>query len=194
MSFGMWIRVGARKHVLDGVRIGATWRIWLNHPYAAVIEPYVKLFWPLIIIRCLSSSVPCTLCKGAVLARFTYCVDKTDMNWRNRGCIDHFSHIKILDLFTYLPDAGSNSCLLFSRPCLFSLGNVRSYPQMLSSVNSPPLWPWTLALTFEIYLDKFKVDHHDKYLGYRPNTQTHTTEQLLHTDTKVIAKLNMALK
>jgi len=51
-----------------------------------------------------------------------------------------------------------------------------------------------LALTFEIYLDKFKVDHHDKYLGYRPNTQTHTTEQLLHTDTKVIAKLNMALK
>jgi len=43
MSFGMWIRVGARKHVLDGVRIGATWRIRLNHPYAAVIEPYVKL-------------------------------------------------------------------------------------------------------------------------------------------------------
>jgi len=29
--------------VLDGVHVGATWRIRLNHPCAAAIGPYVKL-------------------------------------------------------------------------------------------------------------------------------------------------------
>jgi len=27
MSFEMWTRVGPRKHVLDGVHLGATWQI-----------------------------------------------------------------------------------------------------------------------------------------------------------------------
>jgi len=32
------------------VHIGATWRIQLNSPCAVAMRPYVKLFWPLIII------------------------------------------------------------------------------------------------------------------------------------------------
>jgi len=32
MSFGMWTRVVRRKYALDGVHIGATWRIQLNRP------------------------------------------------------------------------------------------------------------------------------------------------------------------
>ena len=31
-----------------GVHIGATWRIWLNRPFASVMRPYVKLRWPLV--------------------------------------------------------------------------------------------------------------------------------------------------
>jgi len=36
-------QVGPRNHVLDGVHIGATWRIRLNRPCAAAMRPYVKL-------------------------------------------------------------------------------------------------------------------------------------------------------
>jgi len=43
MPFRIWIRVGPRKHVVDGVHIGATWRIRLNRPCAAAMRPYVKL-------------------------------------------------------------------------------------------------------------------------------------------------------
>jgi len=44
MPFGMWTRgVGPKKHVVDGVHIDATWRIQLNHPYAAAMRAYVKL-------------------------------------------------------------------------------------------------------------------------------------------------------
>ena len=42
MPFGMWTRVGPRKHVLDGVHIGTTCRIQLNRPGAAAIQTYVK--------------------------------------------------------------------------------------------------------------------------------------------------------
>jgi len=31
-----------------GVHIGATWRIQLNRPFAAAMQPYVKLLWPLV--------------------------------------------------------------------------------------------------------------------------------------------------
>jgi len=34
MPFRMWTRVGPRKHVLDGVHFGATWRMLLNRPCA----------------------------------------------------------------------------------------------------------------------------------------------------------------
>ena len=36
MSFGLWTRVGLRKHVLDGVHIGATWR----RTCAAAMRPF----------------------------------------------------------------------------------------------------------------------------------------------------------
>jgi len=34
--------------VLDGVHIGATWWIRLNHPWAATMRPYDKLLWSLV--------------------------------------------------------------------------------------------------------------------------------------------------
>jgi len=34
-----------------GVHVGATWRIRLNRPCAAAMRTYVKLLWPLVIIR-----------------------------------------------------------------------------------------------------------------------------------------------
>jgi len=50
MPFGMWTRVGPRKHVLHGdMHIGVTWRIRLNRPYATAMRPFVKLFLPLVI-------------------------------------------------------------------------------------------------------------------------------------------------
>jgi len=44
MLFGCGLRW---KHVLDGMHIGAAWRIWLNCLCSAVMWPYVKLLWPL---------------------------------------------------------------------------------------------------------------------------------------------------
>jgi len=49
MPFGMWTWVDGSKHVLDGVHIGASWRIRLNRPCAAAIRPFVKIFWSLVI-------------------------------------------------------------------------------------------------------------------------------------------------
>jgi len=43
MLFGLWTRVGAGKHVLGGVHIGATWRIQLNRPCAAAMRLFVRL-------------------------------------------------------------------------------------------------------------------------------------------------------
>jgi len=54
LPFGLWTRVGRRKHsslvfcmwsqcaIMAG-HIGATWQTQLNHPSAAVMRPYVKL-------------------------------------------------------------------------------------------------------------------------------------------------------
>jgi len=52
MPFGISTRVDQMTHVLDGVDIGATWQIRLNRPYAAVIRPYAKLLWPLVVVNC----------------------------------------------------------------------------------------------------------------------------------------------
>jgi len=37
--------------LLDRVHVGATWRIRLNRPCTATMPPYVKILWPLVIIR-----------------------------------------------------------------------------------------------------------------------------------------------
>jgi len=44
MLHGMWTQVGQRKHVLDGsARLRhVPWRIRLNRPYAAVMQPSVN--------------------------------------------------------------------------------------------------------------------------------------------------------
>ena len=43
MLFAMWTLVGPRKHVLDVLHISTNWRIRLKSPWAAVMQPYVKL-------------------------------------------------------------------------------------------------------------------------------------------------------
>jgi len=43
MPFGVWTWVGPRNQVLDGMYIGATWRIRLNGPCTAAMRPYDKL-------------------------------------------------------------------------------------------------------------------------------------------------------
>jgi len=50
LPFGLWTRVGQRKHKFNrvcqvasmcthGRHIGASWRIWLNRPSAAAMRP-----------------------------------------------------------------------------------------------------------------------------------------------------------
>jgi len=43
MPFGMWTRVGPRKHVLDGVHIVSTWLIRLGRPRVAAMRPFCKI-------------------------------------------------------------------------------------------------------------------------------------------------------
>jgi len=43
IKFGLWSRVGPRKHVLDGVHIGSTRRIRLNRPCAAGMRPVSQI-------------------------------------------------------------------------------------------------------------------------------------------------------
>ena len=38
MPFGLWTRVGPRKHALHGEHIGATWQIGLNRLCAAAMR------------------------------------------------------------------------------------------------------------------------------------------------------------
>jgi len=44
MPFGLWTRVGPRKHVLDEVHNGATWYIRLNRLRAAAMRTFVNYF------------------------------------------------------------------------------------------------------------------------------------------------------
>jgi len=39
---GRQTHVGSRNHLLDGVRIGSTWRIWLNDLYTAAMRPMLN--------------------------------------------------------------------------------------------------------------------------------------------------------
>jgi len=50
MPFGIWTRVGPRKHVLGAVHTGATWRIPPNRPCAAAMRPVVNLLRPLVVL------------------------------------------------------------------------------------------------------------------------------------------------
>jgi len=43
VPFGVWTRMGRRKHVLDGVHIGTTSQMRLNSPCAVAMRPFVKL-------------------------------------------------------------------------------------------------------------------------------------------------------
>ena len=43
MLFGVWTHMGPRKHLLDGVYIGATWRIRLNHPCEVAMQPFCQI-------------------------------------------------------------------------------------------------------------------------------------------------------
>jgi len=40
-----------RNHVLDGMHIGATWRMLLNDPCIVAMQPYVKLLPPLVAVN-----------------------------------------------------------------------------------------------------------------------------------------------
>jgi len=55
--YSKWLSRGQHRYsadaywrALDGVHIGATWRIQLNWRYAAVMQPYVKSLWPLVMV------------------------------------------------------------------------------------------------------------------------------------------------
>jgi len=54
LRFGLWTRVGRRKHKFNLIRqvapTGTSHRIRLNRPSAAAMCPYVILLWPLVII------------------------------------------------------------------------------------------------------------------------------------------------
>jgi len=39
----------ATSGVLDGMHIGANWRIWLNPSCAVVVQPCARLLWPAVI-------------------------------------------------------------------------------------------------------------------------------------------------
>jgi len=64
MPFGLWTRVGLRKHVLGGVQTGATRRIPLNRPCAAMMRPFclitltscVKSNWSPFLDHCLAGN------------------------------------------------------------------------------------------------------------------------------------------
>jgi len=68
---GLWTWVGLRNRVLDGVHIGATWRIRLNRPCAAAMRPFCQI---IILTSCsfyiffsnFVNSIP-------ILALFRYC-------------------------------------------------------------------------------------------------------------------------
>ena len=46
-----WYGEDADRVVLDGVHIGATWRLRLNRPCEAVMRPYDKLLWPVVYLQ-----------------------------------------------------------------------------------------------------------------------------------------------
>jgi len=60
LPFEVRTQVGPRKHALDGVHIGATWRIRLNRPCAAAVSmrPFLwNYFGHLIVVRTISGTI-----------------------------------------------------------------------------------------------------------------------------------------
>ena len=49
MLFGLWTRMGPRKHVVGGMLTGATWRIPLNRPCTAAIRPFCQITFIIIL-------------------------------------------------------------------------------------------------------------------------------------------------
>jgi len=43
LPFRMWNQMGPRKHIFDGMDIGATWQIQLNRQYAAAMRPFCQI-------------------------------------------------------------------------------------------------------------------------------------------------------
>jgi len=43
MPFGLWTRMGRKKHVLGAMHTGATWQIPLNRPCEVTMQLVVKL-------------------------------------------------------------------------------------------------------------------------------------------------------
>jgi len=41
--FGLWSRLGPRKHAVGGVHIGATWQVPLNRTYAVTMRPFCQI-------------------------------------------------------------------------------------------------------------------------------------------------------
>jgi len=57
MLFGLWTRVGSRKHVLGGLHIGATWWIWLAYVWrwCSLLSNYVDHLFTLHVQNILTS-------------------------------------------------------------------------------------------------------------------------------------------
>jgi len=45
MPIWLWTRVGPTKHAFGGLHTGATWRIPVNHLYAAAMRPFCQITW-----------------------------------------------------------------------------------------------------------------------------------------------------
>jgi len=87
VPFGIWTRVGPRKHVLE-VNVGASWRIRLNRPCAAAMRPFIKLLSRLVDLRAAAvATTGCSLWPPYVIGQATYI----------------FSSCRLFFFFSFLP-------------------------------------------------------------------------------------------
>jgi len=69
--FGLWTWVSQRKHVLGGLHTGATWRILLNRPCAAVMRPFCHIALTSCFINFVNKCFYNILCIKIILVWFT---------------------------------------------------------------------------------------------------------------------------